>query len=256
MFSFQNCLRYVSTANMSSSQGVLLCHDAFFDRNLTWDTDDPELSDCMNDTLLVAIPCLVLYLLAPICFKFASRSRAAAGQFPSTTSGRVPKMLMARVVFMLALAATTFCEFASLVNVRNDFSQVLCVADVIRVASLLLTLVAAGGVAVYEAKIHLSNSATLPLFWLSLALCNLGRVKTHGQLLLSSTTVQTAHQQALSLAVIASFFIVLLQLILSCFSGRKVHGEESPEYATSFFGAIYFSWYEDNFPLNYMMACT
>ncbi len=53
---------------------MLTCRDPFLDLSTLWYTDDPSVTSCMADTLLAFLPCLTLWLLAPVCLAYAPRS--------------------------------------------------------------------------------------------------------------------------------------------------------------------------------------
>jgi len=209
------------------------CNDVFFNETLSWHTNDPQLTDCMNDTLLTYLPCLVLWILSPICLHFAPRTTFSPTRRPFT------KLFWARVALTAAFMVSTFAEFTFLIAVRREEGRSLCLADILRTICLVTTLSISIYVTCKEAKLSLYTSATLPMFWLALAICNLPRVKMHFQALLDSAT---AHQQLLSMTVTASFGLGLCLLFLSCSSGQKVQADKSPEYTSSFISGIFYCW--------------
>ena len=47
--------------NVESYKNTSFCNGAFWDANLTWNTNDPDLTECFRDTILVGIPCALLW---------------------------------------------------------------------------------------------------------------------------------------------------------------------------------------------------
>ena len=48
---------------VESGKNTSFCNGAFWDASLTWNTDDPDLTACFRDTILVGIPCALLWCI-------------------------------------------------------------------------------------------------------------------------------------------------------------------------------------------------
>ena len=46
---------------VESEKNTSFCNGPFWDANLTWNTDDPDLTECFRDTILVGIPCALFW---------------------------------------------------------------------------------------------------------------------------------------------------------------------------------------------------
>ena len=46
---------------VESGKNASFCNGQFWDTNLIWNTDDPDLTECFRDTILVGIPCALLW---------------------------------------------------------------------------------------------------------------------------------------------------------------------------------------------------
>nr|CAD7445717.1 unnamed protein product [Timema bartmani] len=55
-----NSIKYPEIINGSTSADVLQ------DANVTWNTDDPDLTPCFQRTLLIYLPCAFLWALSPL----------------------------------------------------------------------------------------------------------------------------------------------------------------------------------------------
>ena len=51
------------------------CGDPFWDADLTWNTDSPDLTECFQETVLVYTPAAVLFLFLPLQAVYIQRSR-------------------------------------------------------------------------------------------------------------------------------------------------------------------------------------
>ena len=51
------------------------CRDPFWDPDLTWNTDSPDLTECFQETALVYLPAAVLFLFLPLQLLYIKRSR-------------------------------------------------------------------------------------------------------------------------------------------------------------------------------------
>ena len=49
--------------DIESDNNSSFCNGPFWDLSLTWDTDDPDLSQCFRDTILVGVPCGFLWCI-------------------------------------------------------------------------------------------------------------------------------------------------------------------------------------------------
>ena len=72
----QSCLN-ISAHKMSTSESSKFCAGELWNNNLTWYTDSPDFPTCFHKTILVYVPCAVLWLLSPIELKsnFSSNKR-------------------------------------------------------------------------------------------------------------------------------------------------------------------------------------
>ena len=51
------------------------CPDPLWDSDLTWYTDQPDFTTCFHETVLVYVPCGILWLLAPLQIYFARQCK-------------------------------------------------------------------------------------------------------------------------------------------------------------------------------------
>ena len=87
------------------------CPDPIFDANLTWHTDNPNLTRCMRDTVLVAGPVAVFLLALVFHLADVVRRNRARSQFPPRRKPR-PLLFGAKAALTVLLAANAAWEAA------------------------------------------------------------------------------------------------------------------------------------------------
>ena len=48
--------------HLSSDSNMNFCKGPFWNSTLSWHTNDPDLTECFRDTILVSVPCLFLWM--------------------------------------------------------------------------------------------------------------------------------------------------------------------------------------------------
>ena len=147
------------------SRAPSLCGDeAFFDSRLSWDTDDPLVSVCAQKSLLLWLPCALLWLLAPLQGYRLMRSKAR--HIPHSLLNVVKTVL---AIGLLILAIADLITFASSAGSKLDLlDPVLRGITWVLVAALIEA----------ERTRGVRNSALLWVFWLLYLLCQVCRVYT------------------------------------------------------------------------------
>ena len=138
--------------------------DAFFDSRLSWDTDDPLVSVCAQKSLLLWLPCALLWLLAPLQGYRLMRSKAR--HIPHSHLNVVKTVL---AIGLLILAIADLITFASSAGSKLDLlDPVLRGITWVLVAALIEA----------ERTRGVRNSALLWVFWLVYLLCQVCKVNT------------------------------------------------------------------------------
>ena len=201
----------------------LLCGDEdFFDSRLSWDTDDPLVSVCVQKSLLLWLPCGLLWLLAPLQGYRLLRSKAR--HIPHSLLNVVKTVL---AIGLLILAIADLITFASSAGSKLDLlDPVLRGITWVLVAALIEA----------ERTRGVRNSALLWVFWLVYLLCqvckvyskNLEERKKYSQAPRVYSQVRREAKGLEGTAELVSnsltYAIVLLQWILSFFM------DSQPEY--------------------------
>ncbi len=203
-----------------------ICRDPFFNRSLTWDTDDPRLTQCMIDTLFTALPSAVLWILAPICLKILRARQCQTDKKP---------LLVTKVTLTATLILLIFGQFAFFTwNHKKDGEIVL--ADLIAPLVLVSTMTLALAVQIVEARRRVYNSPALFFFWLVLLLSSIPRFKQAVQ--------NTNDEDNAPVAVLSGIFLTLVavQFALTFNNGKSSSPSEPPEHFVSYFSFLYFNW--------------
>ena len=61
---------------------MTFCRDSFWNSSLTWNTTHPQFTECFEDTILIGIPCLVLWISAPWWLFYFIILKKNRSQFP------------------------------------------------------------------------------------------------------------------------------------------------------------------------------
>ncbi|XP_036408292.1 multidrug resistance-associated protein 1 isoform X1 [Megalops cyprinoides] len=211
--------------------------DPFWDWNRTWHTSSPDLTQCFQNTVLVWVPCIYLWVCAPfyclylrchdrgyICMSHLNKAKTAVG-----------------LVLWIVCWADVFYSF-------RERSQGIAIAPVYLVSPTILgiTMLLATFLVQYERMKGVQSSGVMLNFWLVAVVC-------------ATVTFRSKILQALDEASSVSvfryttfyiyYFLLLVSLLLSCLSDKPPHFSQAvkdpnpcPESGASFLSKITFWW--------------
>uniref|UniRef100_A0A665TXJ3 ABC-type glutathione-S-conjugate transporter n=1 Tax=Echeneis naucrates TaxID=173247 RepID=A0A665TXJ3_ECHNA len=160
---------------------LLLCnprHLAEFDWNRTWYTANPDLTQCFQNTVLVWVPCIYLWLLAPFyCLHLYCHDH-----------GRIHMSCLctAKMVLGFLLASFGFVEFFYILLERSHEIQqhmVFLLSPIIRSMTVILALC----IIQLERIRGCRSSVFLFLFWILAVVCSLVPLRAKIQLAMDET---------------------------------------------------------------------
>uniref|UniRef100_A0AAQ5ZRG4 ABC-type glutathione-S-conjugate transporter n=1 Tax=Amphiprion ocellaris TaxID=80972 RepID=A0AAQ5ZRG4_AMPOC len=161
----------------STSGARLLCHARGFkplpDWNRTWYTANPDLTQCFQNTVLVWVPCIYLWLLVPFyCLHLYCHDR-----------GRIQMSCLctAKMVLGFLLASFGFVEFFYILLERSQEIQqhmVFLLSPIIRSMTVILALC----IIQLERIRGCRSSVFLFLFWVLAVVCSLVPLRAKIQL--------------------------------------------------------------------------
>uniref|UniRef100_A0A665TYM5 ABC-type glutathione-S-conjugate transporter n=1 Tax=Echeneis naucrates TaxID=173247 RepID=A0A665TYM5_ECHNA len=190
---------------------LLLCnprHLAEFDWNRTWYTANPDLTQCFQNTVLVWVPCIYLWLLAPFyCLHLYCHDH-----------GRIHMSCLctAKMVLGFLLASFGFVEFFYILLERSHEIQqhmVFLLSPIIRSMTVILALC----IIQLERIRGCRSSVFLFLFWILAVVCSLVPLRAKIQLAMDEGIASDIVRY---LAFFSYFTIQLAQLFLCCFADQ------------------------------------
>ncbi|XP_043945094.1 multidrug resistance-associated protein 1 isoform X2 [Protopterus annectens] len=211
--------------------------DPFWDWNLTWHKDNPDLTSCFQNTILVWIPCIYLW----ICFPFYSLylHRHDKGYIRMSHLNRAKTALG----FLLWIVCWADLFYTFWERSRGVFQPS---AFIISPAVLGLTMLLATFLIQYERTNGVQSSGLLLVFWLIALLCGIIPFRSKILHALGEGGVTDVFRFA---TFYIYFTLVLIQLILSCFPDKQPLFSETekevhpcPEGNASFLSRITFWW--------------
>ncbi|XP_033614349.1 multidrug resistance-associated protein 1 isoform X3 [Fukomys damarensis] len=207
------------------------------DWNATWYTSSPEFTKCFQNTVLVWVPCCYLWACFPFYFLYLSRHDRGYIQMTHLNKAKTALGFLLWVVCW----ADLFYSFW-------ERSQGKPVPPVLLVSPTLLgiTMLLATFLIQLERRKGVQSSGIMLTFWLVALLC---------ALVIFRSRVMTALKESAKVSLFRDttfyvyFFLVLIQLVLACFSDRLPLFSESindpnpcPESGASFLSRITFWW--------------
>ncbi|XP_055295156.1 multidrug resistance-associated protein 1-like [Sitodiplosis mosellana] len=217
------------------------CNSTFWDLNVTWYTDDPDFTPCFQQTVLVWVPCVFLWLFTPleIYFMKSSKNRNVPSGFCYSC-----KLTLTLALIVLSLVDLTMAIDRS---DRNTVYPVSYCTPIIKMITFILSAV------LLEAnrKYGLRTSGLQFLFWFLLLIFGIPelRAQTRGRHIL------VVHHNAAERYSITSYLICyvfsLAIFIFNCCGDdepRQTKYPKSdkpyPELGASYLSRLFYAWFE------------
>ncbi|KAI5710680.1 hypothetical protein M8J75_010653 [Diaphorina citri] len=204
------------------------------DQNLTWNTNEPELTPCFESTVLVWTPCLFLWVFSPLEAYYLVNSKFR--DIPWNLLNR-SKLFFTLVLLIISLSDTIYGLFI------GEGYAVTYTSPAIKFVTFLLL----GALILLNRTRGLRTSGCIFLFVSLLALCGAPQYRT--ELTASLTRGFTIHYSFVSYMVYYPCVISLLILnffadAAPTFSEYPVTENPSPEYRASFPSKLIFAWFD------------
>ncbi|XP_049833464.1 multidrug resistance-associated protein 1-like [Schistocerca gregaria] len=214
------------------------CGSHFWETNLTWYTEDPDLTECFQKTVLVWVPCVFLWMFSALetYYLLSSKTRNVPWNWLNAT----------KLVITLALVILTIADLGNafhLISLNENVYSVDIFVPIIKIMTFCL----AGVLLFYNQKRGMQTSGLLFLFWLLLAIC--GAVQYRAQITLS---YENTFEPAFSFISYMIYYpLILVMLALSCFADAAPRSSEyanveklCPEGSASFLSRIMYTWFD------------
>uniref|UniRef100_A0A673C5R8 ABC-type glutathione-S-conjugate transporter n=1 Tax=Sphaeramia orbicularis TaxID=375764 RepID=A0A673C5R8_9TELE len=187
--------------------------DPLWDWNRTWYTANPDLTQCFQNTVLVWVPCIYLWLLAPFyCLHLYCHDHGRI---------RMSCLCTAKMVLGFMLASFGFVEFFYILLERSQEIQqhmVFLLSPIIRSMTVILALC----IIQLERIRGCRSSVFLFLFWVLAVVCSLVPLRAKIQLAMDEGIASDIVRY---LAFFSYFTIQLAQLFLCCFADQPPEGK-------------------------------
>ncbi|XP_067833665.1 ATP-binding cassette sub-family C member 3-like, partial [Heptranchias perlo] len=208
------------------------------DHNVTLNTDSPDLTPCFQNTVLIWIPCVYLWVIFPLYFLYLRQS--SRGYIRVTVLNRVKTVL--GVLLWIVSWSNLFYSFDELVN-----QQVRAPAYFISSLVLGATMLLATFLIQYERLRGIQSSGILFFFWLIALLCAVIPFRSKILLALRESGISDVFRFT---TFYIYFTFVLIQFFLCCFSEPPPYFSRTsatvnpcPETSAGFLSKLTFWWF-------------
>ncbi|XP_036164279.1 multidrug resistance-associated protein 1 [Myotis myotis] len=211
--------------------------DPFWDWNVTWYTSNPDFTKCFQNTILVWVPCFYLWVSFPFYFLYLSHHDRGYIQMTHLNKAKTALGFLLWIVCW----ADLFYSFWER-NWGNFPAPVFLVSPTL----LGITMLLATFLIQLERRKGIQSSGIMLTFWLIALIC---------ALVILRSKIMTALKEDANVDMFRDvtfyiyFSLVLIQLVLSCFSDRSPLFSETindpnpcPESGASFLSRITFWW--------------
>ncbi|XP_023560439.1 multidrug resistance-associated protein 1 isoform X4 [Octodon degus] len=211
--------------------------DPFWDWNVTWHTSNPDFTKCFQNTVLMWVPCCYLWICFPFYFLYLSHHDRGYIQMTHLNKAKTALGFLLWIVCW----ADLFYSFW-------ERSQGKLLPPVLLVSPTLLgiTMLLATFLIQLERRKGVQSSGIMLTFWLVALLCALAIFRSRIMTALKEATKDNLFRDV---TFYLYFFLVLIQLMLACFSDRLPLFSETindpnpcPESGASFLSRITFWW--------------
>ncbi|GAB1859186.1 Multidrug resistance-associated protein 1 isoform X7 [Camponotus japonicus] len=210
------------------------CGSKFWDANLTWYTDDPDLTECFQKTILIWVPCIFLWVFSVMEAYYLINSKRR--NVPYTW------LFISKQVLTIALILLSVIEIILVMQASEDYS-VEYYTPFIKIVTFILASI----LLTYNKKRGMRTSGLLFLFWFSLVLCGCVQYRV-------SINVLMGYKEGsvyLSVCYMIYYPIVVMLFILNFlvdaeprFSEYPTVETPCPEQSSSFPSRILFAWFD------------
>uniref|UniRef100_A0A182X349 ABC-type glutathione-S-conjugate transporter n=1 Tax=Anopheles quadriannulatus TaxID=34691 RepID=A0A182X349_ANOQN len=208
------------------------------DLNLTWYTDDPDLTPCFQQTVLVWAPCAFLWLFSFLELYYLRKS---ANKDVPWSFVNVSKLLVIGSLIVL-----TIVDLANAISTDGISAPLFYYTPVIKLASFIFV-----AILIYLNKHYgMRTSGLLFLFWFLLTVCSIPRVRTEIRAY-EARVVEDSWAEYQFVSFLIFFSLTCIMFLLNFFvdkpprqSKYEITDKDCPELAASFPSRIFFAWFD------------
>ncbi|XP_055859162.1 ATP-binding cassette sub-family C member 3-like [Episyrphus balteatus] len=226
------------------------CGTKFWDLNLTWNTDNPDFTPCFEQTILVWIPCVFLwiFMFMELYYLKASLDKNIPWNWKN----------ISKVILLVALHGLCIYDFVEAFTLKDTEENLIYPVDIWTPVIKFVTFAIAVIFVFLNRKYGVQTSGTLFMFWFFLVICAAPQLRT--EIRLNSdrhdhsseyTDAQMAFADYKFISFIVFFSISCVLLFLNCFADDMPREtkynrtpKEIPEVSASFLSRMTFSWFD------------
>ncbi|XP_053750439.1 multidrug resistance-associated protein 1 isoform X1 [Panthera pardus] len=211
--------------------------DPFWEWRVTWNTSNPDFTKCFQNTVLVWVPCSYLWVCFPFYFLYLCHHDRGYIQMTHLNKTKTALGFLLWIVCW----ADLFYSFW-----ERSWGKFLAPVFLVSPTLLGITMLLATFLIQLERRKGVQSSGIMLTFWLVALLCALAILRSK---------IMTALKEGAEIDVFRDvtfyiyFSLVLIQLVLSCFSDRSPLFSETihdpnpcPESSASFLSRVTFWW--------------
>uniref|UniRef100_A0A1B6EGY9 ABC-type glutathione-S-conjugate transporter n=1 Tax=Clastoptera arizonana TaxID=38151 RepID=A0A1B6EGY9_9HEMI len=215
------------------------CGSKFWDANVTWNTENPDLTICFEKTILVWIPCVFLWVFSPLEVYYILHSKYRDISWNLLNA--------CKVFFNLVIIVHCIGDFVFAV-VQMMSNQMVHLVDIyspaIKFVSFSLVLI----LTVFNKVRGIRASGLQFLFWFLLVISGVPQFRTFLQQFLNETISEPIYEWV---SYMVYFCAVCIMFILNFFADSEPRFSEyptverlCPEVSASFPSKLTFSWFD------------
>ncbi|CAH0714288.1 unnamed protein product, partial [Brenthis ino] len=217
------------------------CGSKFWDSNLTWYTENPEFTPCLEKTVLVWIPCLYLWVAALLDLFYILNSKER----------NIPWNLLniSKLVITCLLIVLKFVDLGVTVHKSSKEDEDVFNADYYSPIVKILTFILSALLLYYNRKFGMRASGVLFFFWVLLILAGIPQLRS--EVLMHYRKTEDENVQYNFVSYMIYFPLIVLMFILNCFADLpprdtpyKFEKNQCPESASGFPSRLTFSWFD------------
>ncbi|XP_065072690.1 multidrug resistance-associated protein 1 isoform X3 [Ochlerotatus camptorhynchus] len=214
------------------------CGSRFWDLNLTWYTNDPDLTPCFQQTALVWTPCAFLWVFSLIELYYLRNSR----------NRNVPWSVLnvTKLAIVSALIVLTIVDLIKAISTEDPVAPVYFYSPVIKIATFVYV-----AALIYMNKFYgMQTSGLMFLFWALLIVCSIPRCRTEARAHDNRHEADSwAEYHFISFCIF--FAGSCLMFILNFFVDKppqvtkyEITHKDCPELSASFPSRLIFGWFD------------
>ncbi|XP_062527521.1 multidrug resistance-associated protein 1 isoform X1 [Bombyx mori] len=217
------------------------CGTPFWNSTATWYTDNPELTPCFQQTVLIWTPCLYLWVFAflDLYYIFNSKERNIPWNILNITKLLVTCLLIVLKFVDLGVAVHLSSNGEKEVYNANYYSPVIKILTFGLSATLLF----------YNRKYGMRASGVLFFFWLLLVVAGIPQLRS--EIIDHKNLDDDENVKYNFISYMVYYPLIVLMFILNCFADLppkdtpyKYQKNQCPENAAGFPSRLTFSWFD------------